>query len=197
MNELPDDLRAFEASLSQISPKSSLDTDRLIFESGYAAAIADRKARQTARATVTIVGSALAGVAATLMAVFALRTQDPPMPPSAAVANDTQRQDASPSTDVNSESPRVAERRAWPASSPRSPLIANEFVEASADSFGTLRWRQRLIQSAGDGDVALDILPDSFPSRPAASEPRAALPTNLQWQRELLRDDSSREWVNS
>ncbi len=194
MNELPDDLRAFEASLSQISPKSSLDTDRLIFESGYAAAIADRNARQTARATVTIVGSALAGVAATLMAVFALRPQDPPMPPSAAVTNDTQRQDASPSTDASSESPRFAERRAWPASRPRS---TNELVEASADSFSTLRWRQRLIQSTGDGDVALDILPDSFPSRPAASEPRAALPTNLQWQRELLRDDSSREWVNS
>ena len=195
MNELPDDVRAFEASLSQISPQCSLDTDRLIFESGYAAAIADRNTRQTARATVTIVGSALLGVAATLMAVFVLGPQDPPIPSSAAVSDDTPQ--AAPLTAPRSESARYAEKRVWPASSPRSPSTAGLFVEAGADSFSTLRWRQRLIQSTGDGDVALDILPESFPSRPAASEPPAVLPTNLQWQRELLRDDPSKEWVNS
>lgn len=197
MNELPADLRALEANLSQISPASSLDTDRLIFESGYAAAIADRSRAQTARTMVTIVGSGLVGVVATLMGLFALQPRDPSLPPSAAVPIHMQRQAAPRPTAPSSESSKFAEKRSGPASRLRSPYTADVFAEANIDSYSTLRWRQRLIESVSDGAVALDILPDSFPGGGGVSEPRALPPTNLQWQRELLRDDSSREWVSS
>lgn len=196
MNELPDDLRAIEANLSQLSPTSSIDTDRLIFESGYAAALADRNTSPPARTMVTIVGSALVGMAATLLAVFALRPQDPSLPPSAAIPGDRQQQDAPPMA-PRGESSRLAEKASWPTTHPRPSSTVNSFIEPSDVSYGALHWRQRLLKSTGDGAVAMDIQPDPYPSARRINEPRVVLPTNLQWQRELLRDDSSRERVNS
>ncbi len=75
MNELPDDLQAFEASLSQLSPRSELPTDRLIYQAGYAAAVNDQSRLRTAsRLPIKMLASAAAGaIAASCLFLFPFR----------------------------------------------------------------------------------------------------------------------------
>lgn len=94
MNELPDDLQAFEASLGQLSPRSDLPTDRLIYQAGYAAAINDQsRQKPISHASIKMFGSAAAGAIATsCLFLFPFRNDvDEPVstpPLVASVAND-------------------------------------------------------------------------------------------------------------
>jgi hypothetical protein len=103
MNELPDDLQAFEASLSQLSPQCDLPTDRLIYQAGYTAAINDQSRLQEAPhppikmlGPIKLLGSAVAGAfAASCLFLFPFHNVvDQPVPASPLVASVASRNPA-------------------------------------------------------------------------------------------------------
>ena len=184
MNNLPDDLRALEAKLGELVPSNSLDTDRLIFEAGYAAALAQQgSSTESARTLMKMAGSALVGIAATLLAITT-------WPDTRAVPEVT-------------TIPRVTQQRTEPPATSRAQLAVNASqatdptnrqVDVSPQlnqTYSTGRWRDRLLESDSQWSNAWEVQTVDLPANGDINVRNDRQPTNLQWQTELFQDVSS------
>lgn len=184
MNNLPDDLRALEAKLGELVPTNSLDTDRLIFEAGYAAALAQHgSSTGSARTLVKMAGSALVGIAATLLAVT-VWPDSQAIPEVETIPRITQQRTEPPAT----SRPRLAIN----ASQGTSPAVRQVDVSPPLNqTYSTGRWRDRLLQTDAPWSHAWEVQTVDLPANGDVNVRNDRQPTNLQWQTELFQDVSS------